>query len=111
MGVMHRIEKLADKKIGVKPKGAPLFYSVVPLREIIAEIMNVGAKSRTVAREHTRLLQELGNELSILTSIPLKDIGRAGARRLAEAVSRLRKGDVNITPGFDGEYGKVRVFD
>ena len=111
MGVMHRIEKLADKKIGVKPKGAPLFYSVVPLREIIAEIMNVGAKSRTVAREHTRLLQELGNELSILTSIPLKDIGRAGARRLAEAVSRMRKGDVNIMPGFDGEYGKVRVFD
>ena len=90
-GVMHRIESLADKEIGFKPRGKPPFYSVVPLREIIAETMNVGAKSRTVDREYTRLLQELGNELSILTTIPLTDIGRAGLPRLAEAVSRMRK--------------------
>jgi uncharacterized protein (TIGR00375 family) len=111
MGVMHRIEELADKKMGIRPKGRPPFYSVMPLREIIAETTNAGAKSRTVDREYTRLLQELGNELSILTTIPLEDLERAGSPRFAEAISRMRKGDVNIKPGFDGEYGKVRIFD
>jgi uncharacterized protein (TIGR00375 family) len=111
MGVMHRIEELADKKMGIRPKGALPFYSVIPLREIIAETINAGAKSRTVDREYTRLLQELGNELSILTTIPLEDLERAGSPRFAEAISRMRKGDVNIKPGFDGEYGKVRIFD
>jgi uncharacterized protein (TIGR00375 family) len=111
LGVMHRIEKLADKKIGIKPKGTRPFHSVVPLREIIAEVVGVGAKSRTVDREYTRLLEKLGNELNILTTISLEDLERTGSTRLAEAVSRMRKGDVNITPGFDGEYGKVRIFD
>jgi uncharacterized protein (TIGR00375 family) len=111
MGVMHRIENLADKKMGIKPKGRPPFYSVVPLGKIIGETVGVGAKSMTVDREYTRLLQELGNELSILTTIPLTDIGHAGSPRLAEAISRMRKGDVAITPGFDGEYGKIRIFD
>ena len=111
MGVMHRIEELADKKMVVKPKGRPPFYSVVPLREIIAEAVGVGAKSMTVDREYTRLLQELGNELSILTTVPLTDIGRYGSPRFEEAISRMRKGDVTITPGFDGEYGKIRIFD
>lgn len=111
LGVMHRIETLADRKMGFRPKGAPPFYSVIPLREIIAEAMNVGAKSRAVDCEYTRLLQELGNELTIITTIPLKDIGRAGSPRLAEAVSCMRKGDVNIKPGFDGEYGKVKIFN
>ena len=111
MGVMHRIESLADKKIGFKPRGKRPFYSVVPLRDIIAETMSLGAKSRAVAREYTRLLQELGNELSLLTTTPLTDIGRAGSPRLAEAIARMRKGDVAITPGFDGEYGKIRIFN
>jgi PHP family Zn ribbon phosphoesterase len=111
MGVMHRIEELADRKMMIRPRDRAPFYSVVPLREIIAEIMSVGAKSRMVDREYTRLLQELGSELSILTTMPLPDIGRAGSPRLAEAVSRVRKGDVAIKPGFDGEYGKVRIFD
>jgi uncharacterized protein (TIGR00375 family) len=111
MGVMHRIEKLADRKMGFKPKGAPPFYSVIPLREIIAEVFNRGVKTKTVDNEYMRLVQELGSELTILLDVPLKDIRRAGSPRLAEAISRMRKGDVNITPGFDGEYGKVKIFD
>jgi uncharacterized protein (TIGR00375 family) len=111
MGVMHRIENLADKKMGIKPKGSPPFHSVVPLREIIAEVLNRGVKTKTVDNEYMRLLKELGSELNILTMIPRTDIERAGSPRLAEAVSRMRNGDVNITPGFDGEYGKVKIFD
>ena len=110
MGVMHRIETLADRRRGFKPKGAPPFYSAIPLREIIAETLKRGGTSRTVDKEYMRLLQELGNELTILTTMPLTDIGRAGSPRLAEAISRMRSRDVDITPGFDGKYGKMRIF-
>ncbi|MGZ6210617.1 MAG: endonuclease Q family protein [Syntrophales bacterium] len=110
MGVMHRIEKLADRKMGIKPKGAPPFYSTIPLREIIAEVLNRGVKTKAVDNEYVRLVQEIGSELMILLDAPLKDIARAGSPRLAEAVSRMRKGDVKIKPGFDGEYGKARIF-
>ncbi|MGZ6250099.1 MAG: endonuclease Q family protein, partial [Syntrophales bacterium] len=110
MGVMHRIEKLADRKMGIKPKGARPFYSTIPLREIIAEVLNRGVKTRAVDNEYVRLVQEIGSELMILLDAPLKDIARAGSPRLAEAVSRMRKGDVKIKPGFDGEYGKARIF-
>lgn len=111
MGVMHRIEQLADRRMGFKPRGAPPFYSVIPLREIIAEVLQRGVKTKTVDNEYMRLLKELGNEMSILITVPLKDIGRAGSPRLAEAVSRMQRGDINIMPGFDGEYGKVKIFD
>jgi PHP family Zn ribbon phosphoesterase len=111
MGVLHRIEKLADRKIGFEPKGAPPFYSVIPLREIIAEVFNRGVKTKAVDNEYMRLLKELGNELSILITMPPKDIVHADSPRIAEAISRMRKGDVNIKPGFDGEYGKVKTFD
>ncbi|MGZ6293165.1 MAG: endonuclease Q family protein [Syntrophales bacterium] len=110
MGVMHRIEKLADRKMGIKPKGARPFYSTIPLREIIAEVLNRGVKTKAVDNEYVRLVQEIGSELMILLDAPLKDIGRAGSPRLAEAVSRMRKGDAKIKPGFDGEYGKARIF-
>ncbi|MGZ3649114.1 MAG: endonuclease Q family protein [Syntrophales bacterium] len=110
MGVMHRIEKLADRKMGIKPKGARPFYSTIPLREIIAEVLNRGVKTRAVDNEYVRLVQEIGSELTIPLDVPLTDIRRAGSPRLAEAVSRMRKGDVKIKPGFDGEYGKARIF-
>jgi uncharacterized protein (TIGR00375 family) len=111
MGVMHRIEILADRRRGFKKKDAPPFYSIIPLREIIAEVFNRGVKTKTVDDEYMKLLQELGSEFRILLDIPLKGIGDAGSHRLQEAISRMRRGDVNIKPGFDGEYGKVRIFD
>ncbi len=110
LGVMHRIEKLADKKMGFKPKGSPPFYSIVPLEEIIAETLEVGVKSRAVKNAYRILLQKLGSELKILMDVPLKDIGDAGSPILQEAVSRMRAGKVNIKPGFDGEYGKLEIF-
>jgi len=58
-----------------------------------------------------QLLEKLGNEFDILMHVPLDDIGRAGTPLLREAVSRMRAGDVRIAPGYDGEFGKVRIFE
>jgi len=110
VGVMHRVDKLADREKGFKPKGAPGFYSTIPLPEILGETLDVGAGSKTVDREYKNLLHKLGNELKILLDTPLEDIEGAGTPLIREAISRTRSGNVHITPGFDGKYGKINIF-
>ncbi|HXX57798.1 MAG TPA: endonuclease Q family protein [Thermodesulfovibrionales bacterium] len=111
VGVMHRVEKLADRREGFRPKNAPPFYSLIPLTEIIAETLKVGANSKAVEKRYFSLLETLGNEFRILMDCPFADIEKAGTPEIARAVSKVREGEVNIEPGFDGEYGKIRVFE
>ncbi|NCO68068.1 MAG: DNA helicase UvrD [Nitrospirae bacterium CG_4_10_14_0_8_um_filter_41_23] len=111
VGVMHRVEKLADRENGFRPSGAPPFYSLVPLPEIIAETLKVGVNSKAVNNEYLQLIEKLGNEFKILMDTPLDDIERAGAPLIREAIARVRSGNVNIAPGFDGEYGKIKIFE
>lgn len=109
VGVMHRVEKLADRKNGFKPKDSLPFHSIIPLPEIISEVLKVGPNSKAVDREYQNLIQKLGNEFKILMDVPLKDIESAGSPLIREAIARMRKGDVHIAPGFDGEYGKIKI--
>jgi PHP family Zn ribbon phosphoesterase len=81
------------------------------LPEIIAEVLKVGPNSKAVDKEYQNLLQKLGSEFKILMDAPLGDIERAGSSLIREAISRMRKGDVHIAPGFDGEYGKIKIFE
>jgi uncharacterized protein (TIGR00375 family) len=111
VGVLHRVERLADRKEGFRPKGALPFYSIIPLPEIIAEIKKVGVNSKTVREEYFRLLDRLGNEFRILLDTPPGDMEKEASPLLREAVERMRLGNVHITPGFDGEYGKVTIFE
>jgi uncharacterized protein (TIGR00375 family) len=111
VGVMHRVEKLADRAKGVKPPNAPTFQSIIPLPEIIAEGLNVGVNTKKVNALYFPLLEKLGNEFKILLDAPLDDIERASTPLIREAIGRMRAGDVHIAPGYDGEYGKVRIFE
>jgi uncharacterized protein (TIGR00375 family) len=111
VGVMHRVEKLADRNEGFKPAGVPGYYSVIPLPEIIAETLKLGVNSKAVDRQYLSLLETLGNEFRILMDRPIADIEKAGTLEIAEAVARVRKSEVHIEPGFDGEYGKIRIFE
>lgn len=111
VGVMHRVEKLADRGEGIKPAGTPSFQSIIPLSEIISEALKVGVSSKAVNNEYSKLIESLGNEFKILLETPLKDIEKAGSPLIAKAISIMRSGEVNITPGFDGEYGKVKIFE
>lgn len=111
VGVMHRVEKLADRKKGFRPEGAPPFYSIIPLQEIIAETMKVGVNSKAVNREYFSLLEKLGSEFKILLDAPLDDIERASTPLLREAIDRMRSGDVHIAPGYDGAYGKIKILE
>jgi uncharacterized protein (TIGR00375 family) len=111
IGVMHRVEKLADRELGYKPKGAPSFSSIIPLPDIIAEGLQCGVNTKKVGALYFPLLEKLGNEFTILLDTPLDDIERASTALIREAIARMRAGNVHIAPGFDGEYGKVRIFE
>lgn len=111
VGVMHRVEKLANRQEGFKPKGMPSYHSIIPLPEIISEVLKVGANSKAVDKEYKNLLNKLGNEFKILMDVPLKDIEQASSPLIMDAISRVRKGDVYIEPGYDGEYGKIKIFE
>lgn len=110
IGVMHRIELLADKKENFKPEKARPFKSIIPLPEIIAEVMKVGTASKKVDAMHMKMLMELGNEFHILLDAELKNIEKASSSLIAEAISRMRTGKISINPGYDGEFGTIQLW-
>ena len=85
--------------------------SAIPLPEVIAEVTGVGPNSKKVQGEYMRLLTLLGNEFSILFDTSLDEIERHGSATLADAIARMRAGNICISPGYDGEYGKVMIFE
>jgi len=109
IGVMHRVEKLADREDGFKLESAPPYYSVIPLPEIIAGTLKVGVNSKAVENEYFKLIEKLGNEFRILMDASAAEIESAGSPILSDAISRMRAGNVHIEPGFDGEYGKIKI--
>ena len=111
IGVSHRIGELADRPEGYVKPGAKPFESLVPLPEVIGASVGRGAAGVKVQREYRRLLAELGPEFEILRNIPPEDIRRAAGDRMAEGIQRLRNGQVECVPGFDGEYGVIRLFN
>ncbi|HEX9022187.1 MAG TPA: endonuclease Q family protein [Nitrospirota bacterium] len=111
VGVMHRVEKLADREEGFRPAGAPDYTNIIPLPEIIAEGLKCGVNTKKVNALYFSMLEKLGSESKILMGASLDDIGRAGSPLISEGVARMRKGQVHIAPGYDGEYGKIRIFE
>ncbi|MFZ5426111.1 MAG: UvrD-helicase domain-containing protein [Thermodesulfobacteriota bacterium] len=109
VGVLHRVMELADREQPVTPQGQPGFVSLIPLSEVLGEIHGVGPSSKRVKEHMARLLSRLGPELSILSDVPLEDLSK-DSPVLAEAVGRMRQGKVFRQPGFDGQYGRIRVF-
>ncbi|MEV4491261.1 UvrD-helicase domain-containing protein [Micromonospora coxensis] len=111
VGVLSRVEELADRPEGHRPAHAREVTHLVPLAEILGEINKVGARSKKVEGRLNELVAALGPELEILTRTPLDEIGRVGGELLAEGIGRLRRGDVRRVPGYDGEYGVITLFD
>jgi DNA helicase-2/ATP-dependent DNA helicase PcrA len=109
IGVLHRVSELADRPPGHRPTGAAAAAHLVSLPEIVSEIQGSGPHSKKVTTEVDRLVAALGPELHILLAADPADISRAGGSLLGQAVARLRRGDVIKEPGYDGEYGVIRL--
>lgn len=112
IGVLNRVNELSDRKgVVVPPPKAGKVFSLVPLPEILSEIMRVGSSSKSVVAAYEDLIKKLGSELDILQTIPIEDISKAYSSLLGEGISRLRQGKVIRQAGFDGEYGIIRLFN
>ncbi|MDY7000308.1 MAG: UvrD-helicase domain-containing protein [Thermodesulfobacteriota bacterium] len=109
VGVLNRVLALADRETPVQPEGRPGFVSLIPLPEILSEILGTGPNTKKVKTMYARLISRFGSELTVLQDVPPEDL--AGVSKvLSEAVSRMRRGEVFREPGFDGRYGKISVF-
>ena len=110
IGVLSRVEKLADKPEGFKPDGVIPFKSLVPLEEIIAESLGQNTGTKQVEAEYKNLIEKFGQEFKILLDISKTDLESATLPKIAEGIMRVREGKVSVEPGFDGVFGKVRIF-
>ncbi len=110
IGVFHRVEELADREEGYVPENPPVFESLMPLEEVIGSAMGKTPASRSVERKYMEMIERLGPEFHILRTVPEEDIERHFGNLIAEGIRRLRNGRVELVPGFDGEYGKVKLF-
>jgi len=109
IGVLHRLEDLADRpKPPHAPSGVP-FKRLVPLDEILGQVLGRPANSRRVEEAYFRLVRELGDEHHILTRVPAADLERQGPAGIGRVVERVRRGLVRVEPGSDGVYGTVRI--
>lgn len=110
MGVLHRIMDLADRHEPAHLEQEPDSRTLVPLREVVAEIVQTGMATKTVTSKYNEIVTSLGPELDVLCSIPIEEI-KSFWEPLGEAVQRIRTGKVQLQPGFDGQYGKIRIFE
>ncbi|MCX5749628.1 MAG: endonuclease Q family protein [Candidatus Saganbacteria bacterium] len=111
VGVMNRIDELADREEGFVLENAIPFRSLIPLQEIIAEILDKGVDTISVKNEYMKMINTFGSELGILLDTPLDSLARLMPERTVEGVKRVREGKINILPGYDGEYGKISIFN
>jgi uncharacterized protein (TIGR00375 family) len=110
IGVLNRVEELADRPAGQRPDRVSPYHNLIPLTDILSEILQVGAKTHKVYQAYRMAIEALGPELGILQEMELEQIERAGIPLLGEAIRRMREKRVDISPGFDGEYGRVKIF-
>lgn len=111
VGVMHRVEELADCEEGRSPPHKIPFKNLIPLNEIIAGAVEKTSESKSVWDIYFRLIHEFKNEQTILTEVPISELSQFNPERISLGVERMRKGEVTIVPGHDGCYGKINLFE
>jgi len=111
VGVMNRVDLLADRAEGFAPNNRVPFKNLVPLPEIIGEAIGKSPSTSSVDREYRRLVSQFGSEFKILIEVPIEDLVGFAPGKISEGIKRVREGRLSIVPGYDGVYGKINIFD
>ena len=111
VGVMNRVEQLADRPEGFKPENSIPFRNLIPLEEIIAEAKGLAKAGISVERDYLGYVAKFGTEFDILLKAPAGELQKSLPAKVAQGILRAREGKVNIKAGYDGEYGIVSIFD
>ena len=109
IGVMNRISELADRPEGFIPENSIPYKRMIPLSEIIADTLGVGDASKAVDKEYRAIIPRIGTELEVLMEVSEDKLLKELPIKIAKAIVNVRSGDVNILPGFDGEYGTIEI--
>ena len=120
--LVRRVEELARREHSVhrdedglvrSPDDRPPYRSLVSLQQILSEVMSVGVNTKRVQGAYTSLVEQFGSELNVLLDVPSGEVAAALPRygqAAAEGLERVRTGDIHVVPGFDGQYGTVKVW-
>lgn len=110
VGVMHRVEELANRSIGYQPKNRPPYKMLVPLMEILSEASGVGVSSQTVETEYNRLVEKFQSEFDVLLRINPLEVAKVAGEKVAQGIKRVREGKIVVDPGYDGVFGTVKIW-
>ncbi|PMP62520.1 MAG: DNA helicase UvrD [Caldimicrobium thiodismutans] len=111
IGVLHRIEQLADRPENFIPSGRPYSVHLVPLLEILAEVFSLNPNTKTLDKLYHQYVEKAGSEFNILLKKDLSELSEILPERLFEAVKRVREGKVFAKGGYDGVYGTIKIFE
>jgi uncharacterized protein (TIGR00375 family) len=110
IGVLSRVEDLADRPEGFRPPHAIPFKNLIPLQEIVAEALHMGVAAKQCRAEYEKLILAFGNEFVVLLEAKAAELQASTLPEIAQAILSMREGNVAIEPGYDGEYGTIRIF-
>jgi uncharacterized protein (TIGR00375 family) len=109
IGVMNRVAKLADRKAGQGSDGRVPFKNLIPLDEIIGDVLGVSVSSKAVKKEYEELIKNIGTEFKVLLEADYEELNKATSPAIANGIISVRERKVELIPGYDGEYGKIKI--
>ncbi len=109
IGVLARVEELADRPLGFKPKDAVPYYTLLPLSELAAAFLKTTPSGKKVAEIHEKLIAEFGTEFNVLISAKEEELKKVVPEKLAELIIKNRNKELTVKPGYDGVYGEVLI--
>jgi len=111
IGVMNRVDKLADRTPGQGSENKIPFKNLIPLDEIIADVLGMGVSSKAVKKEYEELVKNIGNDFKVLLEASHEELSGATSSAIADGIINVREGKVELIPGYDGEYGRIKIIN